>query len=144
MLDGFRRERKIRRTLKQLQRQRVVGVLHPGTFWVIEKALAHDDDTEAALQTCRIRGWVDVLEDAIPNADVPSDMNPASIQWNRVRPIYKLTDAGWNAIHRTQGWVVATFIVALFSVVVSCVALVASEFHSASPTGNHPFYTKPK
>jgi hypothetical protein len=121
-----------------------VGVLHPGTFWVIEKALAHDDDTEAALQTCRIRGWVDVLEDAIPNADVPPDMNPASIQWNRVLPIYKLTDAGWNAIHRTQGWVVGTFVVALVSLVVSSIAFGVGEIRAHSSNGTPTNITRPK
>ena len=134
MLDSFRRERKIRRTLKQLQRQRVAGVLNPGNVWVVELALTHDDATDAALQTCRIRGWVDVLVDAIPNADVPPDGNPSNIQWNRVRPIYRLTDAGWNAVHRTQGWVVATFVVAFVSLVVSCLAFGVGDRRDHSGT----------
>jgi hypothetical protein len=144
MFDGFRRERKVRKTLRQLQRQRVACILHPGTFWVIELALAHDDDTEAALQTCRIRGWIDVLEHAIPNADLPSDMNPANIEWNRVLPIYKLTDAGWNSIHRTQGWVVGTFIVALVSLVVSCIAFGVSETRAHSSNGATSVVTNQK
>lgn len=45
MFDGFRRERKIRQTLRQLRRQRVVGVLQPGSIWMVERALGYDEDT---------------------------------------------------------------------------------------------------
>lgn len=122
MLESFRREWKIRKTLKQLQQQTVGMILRPGNVWVIEKAIKIDRDTEAALATCLMRGWVEVLEHAVPNTELPPDLDVSELSWNKVTAIYRLTGAGWNAIHRTQGWIVATFLVALLSVIVTVIA----------------------
>ncbi len=51
-------ERDIRRTLKSLSRQRVALVLQPGNVWVIERAVEDNEQTDAALKTAYMRGWV--------------------------------------------------------------------------------------
>lgn len=113
MFDNFRRERRIRSVMRGLAAQRVVTILQPGNILVVEKAIdTNDRDVSAAIHTARMRGWVDVLQDAVPKAQLgPNGTMPE--RWEHVAPIYRLTEAGWNAIHRTQGWVVATFIVSL-------------------------------
>ena len=54
MFDRF--ERTIRRTLRKLAKQRIRMVLQPGNAWVIDRAITHDDDTQAALLTGQMRG----------------------------------------------------------------------------------------
>jgi hypothetical protein len=102
--EDFRREREIRRVRRGLARQRVRLVLKPGNVLVIEKALdTSGEGVQAALHTAEIRGWVEILEDAVPAAKLgPQGQLPT--EWERRAPIYRLTGAGWNAIHRTQGW----------------------------------------
>ena len=76
----------------------------------------NDPNVAAALRSCHLRGWVEVLTDAVPSDSLNEDGTlPGTLNLEKVAPLYRLTDAGWNAIHRTQGWIVATFIVAFAS-----------------------------
>lgn len=56
------KERHIRQTLRRLARQRVALVLQPGNIWVIEYAVPENEETDATLKTCYMRGWVEVWE----------------------------------------------------------------------------------
>ena len=119
------REVRIRRVLRRLTRQRVATILQPGNWWVVERALDDDPDTQAALRTCHMRGWVDVLANAVPRKDLtPNGSLPSDIASDRQDPVYRLTDAGWNVIHRTHWWVMATFLVASATLVATIVAIV--------------------
>jgi hypothetical protein len=120
------RERLIRKTLKKIAGQRVVGILQPGDIWIVEKALADDEGVKGAIQTCRIRGWIDILYDAIPAGEILDDGQLGSAFASRKKPVYRLTEAGWNAIHRLHGWVFATFIVSLAALLLSVFILIKS------------------
>ena len=99
MFDQF--ERKVRRTLRRVAKQRIGAVL-PGNCWLIEHAVGTDPVTHAALLTCYMRGWVEPLEDAVPSAKIPTDGNlPPNFQFEGKQTFYRLTSAGWSAIHRS-------------------------------------------
>ena len=122
MFDTF--DQTIDRTLRQLAKQRVRLVLQPGNYWVIDCAIPEDVDTHAALLTCYMRGWVEPLEHAVPSSQLtPSGTLPPNISFEKMQTFYRLTSAGWSAIHRSD--LVATcallisalsFALAIFSV----------------------------
>jgi hypothetical protein len=96
-------ERTVRRTLRQLARQRVRVVLQPGSIWIIDKAINETADTHAALLTCFMRGWVEPLENAVPSAKLlPGGKLPPDLRSGTVRVHYRLTSAGWSVIHRSS------------------------------------------
>ena len=93
-------------------------IFQPDNVWVIERALGHDPDTDAALLTCHMRGWVETLHDAVPKTDLkPDGRLPDNFNPKRIEPMYRLTEAGWCVIYRTHLWVLATFIVALATLI---------------------------
>jgi hypothetical protein len=49
MFDDFSRERRIRRCLKTLARQRVALVAQPDNVWVVENSPEFDDDMQGRL-----------------------------------------------------------------------------------------------
>ncbi|WCK21765.1 hypothetical protein [Agrobacterium tumefaciens] len=109
MFADWKEEREIRRTLRKLARQRVALILQPGNTKVIERALGHDDKTDAILLTCEMRGWVEVMQRAVPQGSITKDQRlPDGPMFDRVGDIYKFTDSGWNAINRAHGWTVFT------------------------------------
>ena len=116
-LTAFKRERRIRRVLRSLAGQRVVAVLQPGSVWLIENA-PDLPGKEEAITTCLMRGWVEVLQDAVPKGQLGADGLP-----DRNEPfkghgtIYRITDSGWAVINRTHTWVMATFAVSLLALV---------------------------
>lgn len=114
MIFEHHRERDLRRALRAIARQRVAMVLQPGNFLVIEQAAPDSEWFDVAARTCLIRGWVAVLEDALPNGKLSfeggSPVLPTSMA---PRTFYRLTEGGWAVINRSQTWVVATFFVAL-------------------------------
>jgi hypothetical protein len=127
MLTDWRRERFIRRVLRKLSRQRVALILQPGNVWVIEKALGGGDREKEALRTCHMRGWTDVLANAVPKMDLaPDGTVPQEIRVAGREPIYRLTDSGWQVIHRTHGWIVVTCIVAFLALLATILGLVVS------------------
>jgi len=114
MFEEYRRERLIRKTLRRLSQQRVRGILQPGNVWVIEKAVIDkSEDVTAALSTCLLRGWVEVLSTAVPHEELtPEGKLPEGPLGSRVAPVYRITQSGWNIIHRSHEWVLVTCAVA--------------------------------
>ncbi len=112
----MKREFSIYRTLKAVSKQRVALILQPGNVWVIERAIPDDEVTEANLRTCHLRGWVEPIENAIPKGQLADDGGlPEGSMFNKRGPLYRLTDSGWNAIHRAH-------VIALLGVIASLLA----------------------
>jgi len=115
MFTDLKREWIIRRALKKLSRQRVVGIMQPGNVWVIEKALMTNEKTEPALRTCFMRGWIDILEDRVLHGAPLPDGTVAKPWFQTVAPTWKLTDSGWAAIQRTHEWELIGILIATLS-----------------------------
>jgi hypothetical protein len=124
--SGWRRERFIRRTLKKLSRQRVVGVFQPGNVWVIEKSPVIDEKVETALKTCHLRGWVEPIFDAIPKGQLTKE-GKLPDKLSGVGPVYRLTEAGWNALNRIYGWIIATWLIAFVTFIATIVFFIVSS-----------------
>lgn len=125
-LIGWRRERFIKKTLRKLANQRVVQILQPGNVWVIEKALSDDEKTESDLRTCHMRGWVEVLDHAVPTEKLTKD-GKLPEDFIHFKPMYRLTEAGWSVIHRTHVWVIVTCIVALATLVATILSIMLTS-----------------
>lgn len=120
----MKREYSIYRTLKALSKQRVVLILQPGNVWVIEKSLSNSHEQEENLRTCYMRGWVEPIENAIPKGKLlPDGSLPSSNIFTEHGPLYKLTDSGWNAIHRTHVITLLGIILSLIAVGVAAIGL---------------------
>lgn len=119
MLTDLQREHAIRRALRNLAKQRVALVLHPGNVWVIENVV-DTKETDAALKTCHMRGWVEPLMNAVPKSKLmPDGQLPINLEFENVAPLYKLTSAGWSVIYRS-------YQLALFAVLISVLSLLIS------------------
>jgi hypothetical protein len=110
------RERLIRKALRGLARQRVAAILQPGGVWVVERAPIFEGLDEA-VATCRLRGWVALIEDAIPHAWLPPSLDLPDPLFTETRAVYALTEAGWAVLHRTRTWIIATFAVAFAALI---------------------------
>lgn len=121
MFTHLKREYSIYKTLTCISKQRVVLLLQPGNAWVIEKAFPDTDQNQANIRTCIIRGWVDLLHESIPstNLDDNYDLSKELESNNNKKDIYKLTDSGWNAIHRTHVITLLSIIIALLGVFIT-------------------------
>ena len=119
----WRRECFIRKTLRRLSRQRVVGILRPGNIWIIEKSPLEDEKVEAALRTCHIRGWVEPLANAVPKGRLTKEGKLPDEMISDVGPIYRLTEAGWDVLRRIHGWVIATCIIAFVGLIATVISL---------------------
>lgn len=120
MLSGLFREAQIKRVLRKLAGQRVAMHLADPTggpgIWVIEKAVMHDDETDAIMMTCWMRGWVEPIEKAMPRGKLNLDGKiPPGQMFDSVGPIYRLTDSGWTVIRRAHGLLLFGNLVALLS-----------------------------
>src|ERR1700733_13652724 len=115
-----KRERFIRRTLRRVARQRVRGVI--GGIWGVERGLILNEETEAALRTCHMRGWIEVLQDSIPYGSLnPDGSLPANAGFTRTAPIYRLTEGGWSFLHRLQLWVLVTCALSFASLIATLI-----------------------
>jgi len=117
MIETWRRERKIRQVLRGLARQRV-AIVHRGSgIWVIECAMARNDEVEADLATCLMRGWVEALQENMPTGTLEFDSTgrAADPRFDRIENHFRLTDGGWAALNRAHVWTVIGVIVALAS-----------------------------
>lgn len=123
MFEGFKRERRIRKVLRALARQRVAVILQPQGVWVVEHAPTGMPYLDEAIRTCLLRGWVAVLEEAVPQGALNKGQLPQGPLFNGQGAVYRLTEAGWFVINRSHTWVLATFFMALLSVLASVVAL---------------------
>lgn len=116
------KERQIRHTLRQLARQRVAMILQPGDVWVIEYAVRSDAETNPALLTCRLRGWIEPVENAIPHRPLAADGSlPSGPLFDEVAPIYRLTDSGWSVVNRAQLFVLASALIAAVTLIATVV-----------------------
>jgi len=122
-------ERKIRDILRRLGKQRVSMILQPGNVWFVEQAVVVETEAvAAALATCLIRGWVAILDNAIPTGTVKTEGGHTRLPERMdAAPVYRLTEAGWDAIQNTHTWVRRTFYVALLGLVGTVGAIVLSR-----------------
>jgi len=127
MEDGdANRERFILSVLRRLARQRVALLLQPGDVWVIEYAVEDEKNVAEALRTCHMRGWVEPLAHALPTGKVaPNGTLPEKL-FTTEKPLYRLTDSGWSAIHRTHSWDVFACTIAGIGLIVSLSSLIVA------------------
>ena len=114
VFTAFKRGRRIRQVLRPLAGQRVVAVLQPGDVWLIENA--PNLPGKEAITTCLMRGWVEVLQDAVLKSQLCPDGLPdryEAIKGNDT--VYRITDSGCAVINRTHTCSLATFAVSLLS-----------------------------
>lgn len=115
VFTAFKRERRIRQVLRSLAGQRVVAVVQPGDVWLIENA-PNLPGKEESISTCLMRGWVEVLHDAVPKSQLcPDGLPNRNEAITGYDTIYRITDSGWAVINRTHTWVLATFAVSLLA-----------------------------
>lgn len=120
-----KREIFIRKTLRQLSKQRVALILQPEGIWAVEKTLSSSDKVNAALSTCYLRGWVEIIEKAIPKGKLPKDGElPSQDIFIRIEPLYRLTEAGWNVIHRINKWIITTCVVACITLFATIIGII--------------------
>ncbi|HWK45914.1 MAG TPA: hypothetical protein VNT30_14425 [Stellaceae bacterium] len=118
-LEDWRRERRIRLALCGLTRQRVALMLNPGNVMVVECSPPRSEGLDAAYKTCEMRGWIGVLHDAVPQGGISPDGKVGATAFETSGPVYRITEAGWAVINRAQAWAIATFAVAMASLVAS-------------------------
>ena len=95
-------------------------VLQPGGVWVIERALPDTEEHAENLQTCLMRGWVEILQESVPTGKLNSDGTlPNGPMFENKKHLYRLTDSGWNALHRTHQLSVLGIAVALIAVAIA-------------------------
>lgn len=97
-------------------------LLQPENAWVIENALPDTNQNQANIRTCMIRGWVDVLHESIPSTNIDNNYGLSKkldFNKNENKDIYRLTDSGWNAIHRSHVITLLSIIVALLGVYIT-------------------------
>ena len=120
-------ERHLRQTLRRLAEQRVALVLQPGNVWVVEKAVEDNDQTDAALKTAWMRGWVEPIDDAVPKGRLgPNNELPTGEFYQSAGPIWRLTEGGWAVIKRSHGWSLVAITLSILSLVVAVCSLVVS------------------
>jgi hypothetical protein len=120
------REMFIRSVLRRLAKQRVAAILQPGNVWVIEKAVIEDDHVDEALRTCHLRGWVEVLDNAVAAGTLKPDGSLPEECSMHIKPMYRLTDSGWGVIHGTHAWIVATWVTAFATLIASVMGVYIS------------------
>jgi hypothetical protein len=119
-LTDIKREWVIRKVLRKLSKQRVALVLQPGNIWVIEKAVIEDDEIDAALKTCYMRGWVEPLKNSIPKGRLKADGSlPDGNLFEKHGPQWKLTDSGWAAINRVHEWTLIGILIAIIGILLT-------------------------
>jgi hypothetical protein len=122
VFDPF--DRTVDRTLRKLAKQRVRLVLQPGDYWVIDSTIPQDDDNQAALLTCQMRGWIEPLHHAVPSTQLtPDGALPPNMNSTKMLTLYRLTSAGWSIIHRSD-------LIAICALLISVMSLALAIFGS--------------
>jgi len=125
------KEYSIRRTLKQLARQRVARVHNPGNYWIIEKAMPKTKKNEANLQTCLMRGWVKLLHESVPTRKLGKNLEIDDSKSECYEHVYGLTESGWNVIHRNYSLFFLSVVISVIGVVVAVLNLILQEYGKA-------------
>jgi hypothetical protein len=126
MLEDWKTERFIRKTLRQVARQRVVASA-PGGAWVVRSDVLSDAQTQAALRTCHLRGWLEVEPQGVSSRWLSKEGQlPPKEGVRYAEPVYRLTGAGWNVLDRIHGWVVATAVIASVTLVAAVASLLVA------------------
>ena len=116
MLKHLRYNFRIHKILRRLAKQRVKTVFQPGNIWLIEYAVEDNEETDALLKTCFMRGWVEPLKDSVPMQKLgPDGSLPKGNLFESHAPVWKLTDSGWAIIQRRHFFMILGLIVALTS-----------------------------
>jgi hypothetical protein len=97
----MKREYSIWKTLNAISTQRVERVLEPGGLQVISGAPSADENQLRNIQTCLMRGWIELLENSIPIESVPDTDQPGDERPEGTDQLYRLTESGWTVIYRT-------------------------------------------
>lgn len=92
-----RKERRIRKLLRKIARQRVIGKVDPNTdVWIIEKSPDLSSlRNQADIKTCLFRGWVEPLDSSNTWRYDPKKNN---LSKSEVETKYRLTESGWKII----------------------------------------------
>jgi hypothetical protein len=86
-----------------------ITIREPKSTQLTPKAL-QDDDTNTALLTCQMRGWVEPLHHALPSAQrTPDGALPPNVSFDKMQTLYRLTSAGSTAsiaisLRESRGW----------------------------------------
>ena len=128
LFESLKRERSIRRALHAIARQRVILVLQPGNVPVVERSPPEEEWFDIAVRTCQIRGWVEILYDSIPSRTLAhyKGGEPTFQGDTTHKTVYRLTEGGWSVIHRSHGWVVATFAVAVLGLIAAAASVIVT------------------
>ncbi|WP_154662467.1 hypothetical protein [Solimonas flava] len=103
MFEVMRYEWRIYRLLRRIAKQRVGMIMQPGNVWVIEYAAPINEQSMPMVQTCVLRGWIEVLHPDVRHGKLKDDGSlPDHPLFNEKQDIWRLTDAGWSAIHRNH------------------------------------------
>jgi len=81
-------------------------------------AVEDNTETDAALKTCFMRGWVKPIENSIPRGKLTQDSKlPKGELFKSIGPFYGLTDSGWSVINRSHHWLLLTVFIAALSLI---------------------------
>jgi hypothetical protein len=110
-------DRRLRKILKWVDKQRVVAIFNPRKpnvrpAHVIEYAVPDDEEFVCGLLTCEFRGWVERFGDEIPRQDIPT----GEVSWGQS---WRITQAGRAVLDRTQTISNVALIVAVASLLCS-------------------------
>jgi hypothetical protein len=114
--------------LRKLARQRVCALIpdpEGRIIWLTERSATYslNEEMQTDLYTCQMRGWAEPIADAVPAGDLTKSSEMPDPLYNRREAAFRLTEAGWNVIHREHGWLLFTAGAALASAVTSLLAL---------------------
>jgi hypothetical protein len=73
MFEIARYNWKMHRLLRLLAKQRVRVVHQPGDVWVLEYAVKDTEENQGLIQTCRLRGWVELLHESVLHVGLNAD-----------------------------------------------------------------------
>ena len=88
--ESIRNEYQIRQIPRKLSKQRVRAVL-PGNVWLIDNAVPESDNSNCALLTCLLRGWVVLYQNDVPTRQLDQDLKlPAGEIFSKNHPFIHL------------------------------------------------------
>ena len=93
---------------------------------MVEKAVSEGEGQEiaAALHTCHLRGWVEIQSNTVARIQLTQERRlQEDLPIQGIAPVYRLIEAGWNVIHRSHEWVVATFVIVTITLVAAIIGI---------------------